>query len=420
MSLEIAKKKDSLDSLQPYRKQFHFPKTEFGDDYLYFCGNSLGLQPKNTAHIVQQELLKWQNLGVEGHFTDPLPWVSYHKNVETPLAKLVGAIATEVVAMNALTVNLHLLLLSFYTPTANKYKIVLERNAFPSDHYAIQSQIDFYLKKGVLSKEQAQNALLYIEPDDWGVYGTDKIKDALMDPEIALVLLSGVNYQTGEVFDIQNIASYVHAQNAFFGVDLAHAIGNVGLQLHTWQIDFAVWCNYKYLNGGPGAVGGAFVHQKHLKNNELAKLQGWWSNKEENRFQMHHTLDPYQTAEAWQMSNAPVLSLAALLGSLELFDKIALKDYFYKGQELSSFLATCLKSELPHLKIVTPLEQKGCQISIYIENKDKRFIDELHSNGVIADWRNHAKGGILRVAPVPLYNSFTDCWQFITILKRVL
>lgn len=410
---------DRQDELRTYRDEFHFPQTKTGSDYLYFCGNSLGLQPKRSENIIQEELDKWKLHGVEGHFEAPRPWLSYHKELENTFAHLVGALPTEVVGMNGLTVNLNLLMLSFYNPTADRFKIVIEKNAFPSDHYAVSSQVDLLLRKGVLTEQQAETAIVFIEPDEWGVYSTDTILRTLEDPEVAMLLLSGVNYQTGQCFELERITSKCTAQHIICGLDLAHAIGNVELQLHHWQVDFAVWCTYKYLNGGPGSVGGAFVHQKNCTD-DLPRLHGWWSNREENRFEMKSKIEPYQTAEAWQMSNAPVLSIAALLGSLSLFDELNLSTYFQKGQALSDYLALQLKTELPKLQIITPLDQKGCQISVFIDGQDKSFIQKLNRQGVIADWRNHKKGGILRLAPVPFYNSFEDCYRLVEILKKII
>lgn len=417
--LEI-KRLDSLDSFKEFRSEFHFPKTKEGTDFLYFCGNSLGLQSKHTAGIVNEELTKWQNHGVEGHFEEPRPWLSYHKNFESTISKLVGAKENEVITMNGLTVNLNLLLLSFYNPTHSKYKILLERNAFPSDQYAVKSQIDLLYKKGGLPDIQAHNALQYLEPDEWGIYDTDYLLEQIKDPHVSLLLLNGVNYQTGQVFELQKIAKACEKNKVVLGIDLAHAIGNVPLDLHNWGVDFAVWCTYKYLNGGPGSVGGAYVHEAHCNNPNLPRLHGWWSNKEENRFEMKNDVEPYQSAEAWQMSNAPVLSMAALLGSLQLFDQVDLEKYYQKGIALSDCLAQLIKEQLPNVKIITPIEYKGCQLSIFIEGKEKSFVEDLNKAGVIADWRSHSKGGILRVAPVPLYNSFHDCWSLVQVLKNMI
>lgn len=420
MSFDHAKELDREDSLSLYRQEFHFPKTKNGEDYLYFCGNSLGLQAKPTERIVNEELTKWKNHGVEGHFEEPRPWLSYHNQFDESMNRLVGAKRGETVIMNGLTVNLNLLLLSFYSPTPDRYKILIEKNAFPSDHYAVMSQIDLLLKKGGLSKHQAENAIEYLEPDEWGVYSTDKILDKIKNSDVALLLLSGVNYQTGELFELGKVAQVCEEKGVICGLDLAHAIGNVPLRLHDWKIDFAVWCTYKYLNGGPGSVGGAFVHKKHFSNKNLPRLHGWWSNKESNRFQMKSSVDPYQSAEAWQMSNAPVLSMASLLGSLEVFNKVNLEEYFKKGIALSTYLNQLITVELPMLKVITPLDRKGCQLSIYIPDQDKSFVEKLLDAGVIADWRNHSKGGILRVAPVPLYNSFLDCWNLVNKLKGLV
>lgn len=420
MNREQAIELDKKDVLAPYRSEFYFPKTRTGKDYLYFCGNSLGLQAKPTEKIVNEELSKWKNHGVEGHFYEKRPWLSYHKQFEHSIGRLVGAKAEETVTMNGLTVNLNLLLLSFYNPTKKKFKILVEKNAFPSDHYAVSSQVDLLLKKGGLSQEQAKHAIEYLEPDEWGVYETKNIIKKIEEEEVALLLLSGVNYQTGESFELGEISTACKAHKVVCGLDLAHAIGNVPLMLHDWGVDFAVWCTYKYLNGGPGSVGGAFVHEKHVRNKELPRLHGWWSNKEENRFLMKGEIDAYETAEAWQMSNAPVLSMASLLGSLEVFDALDLNKYYKKGRALSTYLNELLCAKIPEVKVITPQDRKGCQLSVFIEGKDKGFVDLLLKEGVIADWRNHKKGGILRVAPVPLYNSFEDCWGLVSILQKLV
>lgn len=419
MNLDFAKKIDQEDTLSSFRDQFFFPKTKDGKDFLYFCGNSLGLQSKAAKSKIENELTKWSQLGVEGHFSSELPWLSYHKNFEASLARLTGAKPSEVVVMNALTVNLHLLLLSFYDPTATKYKIAIEENAFPSDRYAVKSQIDFWYKKGLITEAQSKDAIVYLKTDEWGLYTSENILKQLADESIALCLLSGVNYQTGQVFELEKIAHFCTENNIVIGLDLAHAIGNIPLSLHDWKIDFAVWCSYKYLNGGPGAVGGAFIHQKNCSDISLPKLHGWWSNKEENRFEMNKDIDLYESAEAFQMSNAPIFNMAALLGSCQLFDAVDLDMYYQKGQKLSTYLIELIETEIPQIKIITPNGNKSCQVSLFIENADKSFITKLHDKGIIADWRNHTKGGILRLAPVPLYNSFTDCYLLVQVLKEV-
>ena len=420
MTLKEIEELDKKDSLSGFRKEFHFPKTKTGEPYLYFCGNSLGLQAKPSERIVTEELEKWKNYGVEGHFENPRPWLSFHKEFENSINRLVGAKEGETIIMNGLTVNLNLLLLSFYNPTPKKFKILIEKNAFPSDHYAVQSQVDLLLKKGAITEEQALNAIEFIEPNEWGVFETEEIIEKISGAGVQLLLLSGVNYQTGQCFELNKIAQACKQHDVIYGLDLAHAIGNIPLELHDWEVDFAVWCTYKYLNGGPGSVGGAFVHQKNCGKDSLPRLHGWWSNKESNRFQMKSAIEPYATAEAWQMSNAPVLSMASLLGSLEVFDQVDLDAYYKKGQALSNCLATLIKEILPQIQIITPLENKGCQLSLFIEGKDKKFVEDLLHRGIIADWRNHSKGGILRVATVPLYNSFKDCWDLVELLRLML
>jgi kynureninase len=414
--LNKAKELDLDDKLSGFRSEFYFPKTEAGKDFLYFCGNSLGLQPKSFSKLLAEETQKWQNLAVEGHFSKQKPWLSYHKLFENGLAKLTGALPSEVIAMNALTVNLHLLLQSFYNPTDSKFKIAIERNAFPSDLYAVQSLVDLYIKKGIIRNGTIDDCIFYLEPNTDGIYGTKSILNQIEDDTIALLLLSGVNYQTGEAFDLEIITDFCARKNIVVGLDLAHAIGNVPLQLHKWKVDFAVWCSYKYLNAGPGAVGGAFVHEMHCKNQELPKLHGWWSNKEETRFQMKSTIEPYQTAESWQLSNAPIFNMIGLLASLGTFEKVDLNSYFEKSQRLTSFLFDLISQELPKLKIITPKQDKGCQLSILIENPDSDIKEKIHTSGIIVDWRNHPKGLILRIAPVPLYNSFEDCAKFVDVL----
>ncbi|MBP7810023.1 MAG: kynureninase [Bacteroidia bacterium] len=415
-TLEFAKQCDANDKLKAYRSKFYFPQHE-GRDIVYFTGNSLGLQPKTTKSFIEQELNDWAKYGVEGHFMAQNPWLPYHEFLTENMAKIVGALPEETVMMNQLTVNLHLLMVSFYRPTKQRYKIICEAKAFPSDQYALQSQVKFHGFK-------TEDALIEIEPRK-GEYtirhediyeAIEKNKDSL-----ALVMIGGVNYFTGQVFDMKSIVEAGHKAGAVVGFDLAHGAGNLKLQLHDWNVDFACWCSYKYLNSGPGSVAGAFVHQKHLKNTDLPMFAGWWGHDKKTRFLMDKTFVPMQTAERWQMSNAPVFSMAACRASLEIFAEVGMDALIEKSKTLTAYLEFIVedinKQKNNCLQIITPKENRGCQLSIVANGYGKDLFNKLMENGVIPDWR---EPNVIRCAPVPLYNSFEDIYRFGEILKSLL
>lgn len=414
--LNYAIELDRNDPLNSYRQKFHLPVRENGEQYLYFCGNSLGLQPKSTSEFVNQELEDWKMLGVEGHFRAKNPWMPYHEFLTNSLAKIVGAKPIEVVAMNALTVNLHLMMVSFYRPKGKRVKIMMEADAFPSDHYAVKSQLNFH---GVSNED----GLILLKPRE----GEDTIRteDILQIIEeqgetIALIMIGGVNYYTGQLFDMKTITSAGHSKGCTVGFDLAHAVGNVKLELHSWGVDFAVWCSYKYLNAGPGAVAGCFVNEKHASDSDLPRFSGWWGHDKESRFTMPDDFVPIPTTESWQLSNAPILSMASLRASLAIFEEVGVEKLNAKSIKLTQFLQDLILAiGDSRISIITPIDpnQRGCQLSIRIAEIGREVFEELEKLGVILDWR---EPDVLRLAPVPLYNSFEDVFRFIDLLKRIL
>lgn len=418
-SLEFARNLDENDSLKAFRDQFRIPQKN-GRDCIYFTGNSLGLQPKETKNYIQEELEGWATLGVEGHFhNNRRPWFHYHKFSKASLAKLLGADPSEVVSMNSLTTNLHLLMVSFYRPKGKKYKIMMEGGAFPSDQYAVESQLKFH-------GYRYEDALIEIKPRT-GEHAlrTEDIVEAIAQHghELALVLFGGVQYFTGQWFDIKAITAAAHEVGAMAGFDLAHAIGNVPLNLHGHQVDFATWCSYKYLNSGPGGVSGIFVHEKHGKNNDIPRFAGWWGHDEEERFKMEKGFHPMAGADGWQLSNVNVLASAAHLASLEIFEAAGMEALRDKSVRLTGYLQYLLDS-LPvgSVEIITPssANDRGCQLSLVIHQNGSEVFKSLSEQGVMADWREPhipGKAGIIRVAPVPLYNTFTDVYQFCEMLK---
>lgn len=415
-TLEFAKQCDANDKLKAFRSKFHMPQHN-GKDMVYFTGNSLGLQPKTTKSFIEQELTDWAKFGVEGHFMAKNPWMPYHEFLTENMAKIVGALPEETVMMNQLTVNLHLLMVSFYRPTKQRYKILCEAKAFPSDQYALQSQIKFHGLK-------IEDALIEIEPRK-GEYTIrhEDIYKAIEDNKdsLALIMIGGVNYFSGQVFHMKAIVEAGHEAGAIVGFDLAHGAGNLKLQLHDWNVDFACWCSYKYLNSGPGSVAGAFVHQKHLKNTELPMFAGWWGHDKKTRFLMDKTFVPMETAERWQMSNAPVFSMAACRASLEIFAEVGMDALVEKSKVLTAYLEFVIeeinKQKNNCLQIITPKEYRGCQLSIVANGYGKPLFTKLMENGVIPDWR---EPNVIRCAPVPLYNSFEDIYRFGEILKSLL
>jgi len=413
--LQFAREKDQNDSLRDYRKRFHIPLHN-GEEVVYFTGNSLGLQPKTTVAYLQQELNDWAKFGVEGHFLAKHPWLSYHELLTTAMAKIVGALPEETVMMNQLTVNLHLLMVSFYRPNSKRFKILCEAKAFPSDQYALQSQIKFhgFDPKEALVEVEPREGEYHIREEDI-VSAIEANKDSL-----ALVMIGGVNYFTGQVFDMKAITQAGHSAGAIVGFDLAHAAGNVELKLHDWNVDFAAWCSYKYLNSGPGSVAGAFVHKNH-HTEELPLFAGWWGHDKSTRFLMDSKFIPIPTAERWQLSNAPVLSMAACRASLDLFDEVGMPNLIKRSQELVAYLEFIVNSINVQkgncLEIITPAERRGSQLSIVANGYGKALYKNLIENGVVPDWR---EPNVIRCAVVPLYNSYEDIFKFGQILKGLL
>ncbi len=413
-TLAFAQARDAADALRGFRTEFHFPQHE-GRDVLYFTGNSLGLQPKAAADALKQELDDWARFGVEGHFHAKHPWYSYHEELTPSLARLVGALPEEVVAMNQLTSNLHFLMVSFYRPSGKRKKILTEQRPFPSDTYAFASQIAFH-------GGDPENDLVEVQPRA-GEH-TLRTEDIIaqineLGDELALVCFGGVNFYTGQAFDMAAITTATHAVGAIAGFDLAHAAGNLHLKLHDWNVDFACWCSYKYLNSGPGSVAGAFVHQRHL-GKHLPLFAGWWGHDKAERFKMERTFKPVPTAEAWQVSNAPVFSMAVHRVALEQFDRAGIANLRIKSEQLTGYLAFIIaeveRTTGTRLEVITPSEpdQRGCQLSILAHGHGKALFNRI---GVIADWR---EPNVIRVAPVPLYNSFEDVVRFGQILTDVL
>ncbi|WP_129774986.1 kynureninase [Peristeroidobacter soli] len=415
----FAEQQDAADPLASLRAEFFIPQRERGGDSVYLCGHSLGLQPRGVARVLNEELKHWAELAVEGHFASSRPWLPYHEQLTNSLAKLTGAQPLEVVAMNSLTVNLHLMLASFYRPRPGRAAILVEQTAFPSDQYAVASQIKYH-------GFDPNTALIEIGPragED--VLRTDDIC-SLIEREgqrIATVMLPGVQYLTGQRFDIAAITRCARRQGCTVGFDLAHAIGNVPLRLHDWDVDFAVWCSYKYLNAGPGAIGGCFVHERHARALDLPRFAGWWGHDKQSRFQMPATFQPIAGAEGWQLSNPPILAAAPLLASLPLFDAAGMDGLRAKSLRLTAYLQSILEARLSQsLTVTTPSdpEARGCQLSIRLRRSSteaRAAFDALAEQGIFCDWR---EPDIIRVAPVPLYNSFLDVWQFVAALEQAL
>ena len=414
-SLEHARALDTKDALSGYRDRFYIPKQANGRPHLYLCGNSLGLQPKATKAYIQQELDDWKDLGVEGHVNATNPWLPYHEFLTEKMARIVGAKPIEVVVMNTLSVNLHLLMASFYRPTPKRYKVLIESDAFPSDRYAVESQIGFH---------GYQNGLVELRPRTGEVLlRDDDIERTIKEQgdEIALILIGCPNYYTGQVFDIKKIAAWGHAKGCTVGVDLAHGAGNVRLDLHDSNVDFAAWCTYKYLNSGPGSVGGCFVHERHAEAFDLPRFAGWWGHNKETRFGMRDAFDPLAGAEGWQLSNPPILSLAAIRASLDIFDEVGMEALTKKSRKLTGYLEELIGTLGPsRVEILTPEnpDERGCQLSLrLVERSGKAVFDAITQKGVVADWR---EPDVIRVAPAPLYNSFEDVYRFFEVLKDEL
>lgn len=410
---------DVADPLARYRSKFHLPISVDGNPQTYLCGNSLGLQPKSTAGVINEELQVWQTQAVEGHFNSKRPWLSYHELLTPGLAELTGALPIEVVAMNSLSVNLQLLLISFYRPTPQRHKILIEANAFPSDRYAACSQLQLH------GYDPAESLIELSARAGEDCLRTEDILEVLAreGQAIATVLLPGVQYLTGQLFDMQAITQAAQQQGCTVGFDLAHAIGNVPLQLHDWNIDFAVWCSYKYLNSGPGAIGGAFVHERHAHRVDLPRLAGWWGHDKTTRFAMPQQFVLLPGAEGWQLSNPPILACAPLLAALQLFQDAGIKALRNKSLQLTAYLEHLLVSQLAkQISLITPREPhaRGCQLSLrlHVERELARKLHEqLMAQGFICDWR---EPDVMRVTPVPLYNRHVDVWQFVHALQGLL
>jgi kynureninase len=415
----LAKKLDEADELKDFRAQFFIPKSG-GKEVVYLCGNSLGLQPKNTSKYIQQELEDWATLGVQGHHDARNPWLFYHHLFTKPLTKLTGAKEQEVVAMNQLTVNLNLMLVSFYRPTATRHKILMQAKEFPSDYYAMEQQVKLhgYDPETAIIEAAPREGEYEIRTEDILAL-IDKHKD-----ELSLIMFSVVNYFSGQVFDIEAISKKAREHGIVLGLDLAHAIGNIPLKLHEWNVDFATWCSYKYLNSGPGGVSGVFVHDHHHKNFDLPRFAGWWGVEETGRFNMNKHFMPMAGAGGWQLSNAPVLSMAAHKAALDIFDQAGVERLRSKSIKLTGFLAEMLTASeaADKFTLITP-ESRGCQLSIMIKDNGRDVFDHLTAASFICDWRkpeDARHGGVVRVAPVPLYNSFQDVYLFAGKLESLL
>lgn len=415
-SLEFARKMDAEDPLKEYRKKFSFPKVG-GKEVIYFTGNSLGLQPKSAKDYVNEVMDDWANLGVEGHFEAEKPWWDYHERFSAKLAKVVGAKPSEVTVMNTLTVNLHLLMVSFYRPTQKRFKIICEEKAFPSDQYMISSQVRFHgfdPKEAIVELKKREGEHHFRTEDI-----LEKIKE--VGDECALVLMGGVNYYTGQVFDMETITRAGKEVGAYVGWDLAHAAGNIKLNLHDWDVDFAAWCSYKYMNSGPGNASGCFVNEKYHGQKELPRFEGWWGHNKECRFLMESEFQPEPDAKAWQISNAPILALAPCLASLELFEEVGMDALIEKRNKIVAYLEFILLEIAKEVKgsfeIITPSKQaeRGTQLSVFLHGEGKELFNYLMKEGVVPDWR---EPNVIRLAPAPFYCSFEDMYRFGQILKK--
>lgn len=415
-SLSFAREMDKKDPLKSFRKKFYIP-THKGKDTIYFTGNSLGLQPKSAKKYIQQELDDWAKLGVDGHFHAKNPWMPYHEKFSKLIAGIVGAKPHEVVIMNQLTVNLHLLMVTFYKPTTKRYKIICEAKAFPSDQYALASQVCFHgldPEKTIIeiSPRKGEHAIRHEDI----LQAIEKHKDSL-----SVVIMGGVNYYSGQVLNMKEITKAAHDAGAYAGFDLAHAAGNIILELHKWKVDFACWCSYKYLNSGPGGVAGIYIHEKFARDTSLQRFAGWWGSKKETRFSMPANFEAIPSAEGWQMSNAPILSMAAHKASLDIFKEAGLKNLVSKSKSMTGFLFFLLQeiqNKQPGLvEIITPVSEKehGCQVSLLMLKNGKAIFNRLKNKGVVADWR---EPNVIRIAPVPLYNTYEDVFIFYKILMQ--
>lgn len=410
----FAEKMDDQDPLKKFRKQFYFPQHK-GRKAIYFCGNSLGLQPKTTAKAIRQELKDWKNLAIGGYFNAKNPWLYYHENCKGALADMMGCRRDEVTVMNALTVNLHLLLMSFYKPTSERYIIIMEAGAFPSDQYAVETQVK-------LHGYDPATAIIEIAPrkGEKTLRTEDIVQTIIANKEhLSVVLLGGINYYTGQLYDLPAITAAAHSAGAIAGFDLAHVAGNVPMQLHKWKVDFAVWCSYKYLNAGPGAVSGVYINVRHAANKQYRRLGGWWGNAESTRFQMKKGFIPKPGVDGWQLSTAQVFNMVALKASLQLFEKAGIKRIRKKSVLLTGYLEYLLQ-QLTNVQfeVITPADplQRGAQLSLYFKKNGKAIHEALTSKGIIVDYR---EPGVIRVAPAPLFNTFKEVFAFYEIVKEV-
>ncbi len=418
-TLDFAQQQDAADPLGGYRDRFHFPFLGT-PELVYFTGHSLGLQPKSVRAAVELELDDWAKYGVEGHFHATHPWYSYHERLTPAMAGLVGARESEVVCMNSLTTNIHLLFVSFYRPTPERYRIISEAKMFPSDRYLLETQARFH-------GFDPDDAIVEIGPRDGErLIREEDILAAIEDhaDDLAMVFLGGVNYFTGQLFNMPRLTEAAHAVGAVAGFDLAHAAGNVPLELHDWDVDFAAWCSYKYLNSSPGNVGAIFVHERHGRSFDLPRFGGWWGHDKRTRFQMQPGFQPMEGAEGWQLSNVPVLGMSAMKASLDVFDEVGMPALREKSEKLTGYLEFTideLARDFPdaEISIITPRDpqQRGCQISIDIAGRERKLFDDMIAAGVIADFREPC---IIRMAPVPLYNSFVDVYTFGKVMRGLL
>ncbi|WP_299227151.1 kynureninase [uncultured Psychroserpens sp.] len=416
LGLEYAQQQDQNDELSSFREQFHIPKDNSGNELIYMTGNSLGLQPKITKNYIDQELEDWAKLGVEGHTEGKNPWLHYHEFLTNTMAHIVGAKPLEVVVMNSLTANLHFMMVSFYQPTAKRYKILIEADAFPSDKYAVESQLRHH------GYDDKEGLILWKAREGEELVNYDDLEHILntQGDEIALIMIGGVNYYTGQFFNLKQITQLGHKKGCVVGFDCAHGAGNVQLNLHDSGADFAVWCTYKYLNSGPGSLSGAFVHERHANRKDLNRFTGWWSHNKQTRFRMRDDFDQLQGAEGWQLSNPPILSMAAIRASLDVFEKAGFERLCQKSKQLTGYFEFLLNAlNKSDIKIITPHhpDERGCQLSIQVKNADKSLHQKLTQVGVVTDWR---EPDVIRCAPVPLYNSYMDVYGFVERLKQIL
>ena len=415
-SIDFAQNCDANDSLSHFREKFYIPKDKDGNELIYLCGNSLGLQPKKTSEYLKKELKDWAELGVEGHTEAENPWMPYHEFLTQSMARIVGAKPKEVVVMNSLTANLHFMMVSFYRPTSKRYKIVIESDAFPSDKYAVESQLHFH------GFDPRDGLILWKPRKGENLCRFEDLEEIIKQQgdTIALLMIGSTNYYSGQAFPLKKITELGHANGSIVGFDLAHGAGNIQPNLHESGADFAVWCTYKYLNSGPGSLGGCFVHERHANNPDMKRFTGWWGHNKQTRFNMRHEFEPIPGAEGWQLSNPAILSMAAIRASLDVFEEAGFDNLREKAVKLTGFLEFLIK-ELndTRIHIITPSnpEERGCQLSIQVNSANKALHTDLTKAGVISDWR---EPDVIRVAPAPLYNSFVDVFKFVEQLKKVL